>query len=96
MDVKKINHRPTVYIRHLINEPRLRHQFQIHVLHLGRGNLSKPKFQKEIGKKCGITDTQKIFIYGFRTYGQRSSSLGLVYYKLEDEKSGSKVFFFLA
>ena len=46
MDVKKIKHRPTVCIRHLIDEPRLRRRFQIHVLHPGRGNLSKPEIQK--------------------------------------------------
>ena len=84
MDVKKIPHRPTVCIRHLIDEPRLRRRFQIHILHPGRGNLSKPEIQKEIGKKFGITGTQQIFIYGFRTYGQRYSSFGLVYDKLED------------
>ena len=84
MDVKKIPHRPTVCIRHLIDEPRLRRRFQIHILHPGRGNLSKPEIQKEIGKKFGITGTQQIFIYGFRTYGQISSGFGLVYEKLED------------
>ena len=84
MDVKKIPHHPTVCIRHLIDEPRLRCRFQIHVLHPGRGNLSKPEIQKEIGKKFGITGTQQIFIYGFRTYGQISSGFGLVYDKLED------------
>ena len=83
MDVKKIKHRPTVCIRHLIDEPRLRRRFQIHVLHPGRGNLSKPEIQKEIGKKFGITGTQQIFIYGFRTYVQRSSGFRLVYDKLE-------------
>ena len=62
----------------------MRCRFQIHILHLGRGNLSKPKIQKEIGKKFGITDTHQIFIYGFHTYGQRSSGFGLVYDKLED------------
>ena len=84
MDVKKIKHRPTICIRHLIDEPKLRLRFQIHVLHPRRGNLSKPEIQKEIGKKFGITGTQQIFIYGFRTYGQRSSGFGLVYDKLED------------
>ena len=84
MDVKKIKHRPTVCIRHLIDEPRLRRRFHIHVLHPGRRNLSKPEIQKEIGNKFGITSTQQIFIYGFHTYGQRSSSFGLVYDKLED------------
>ena len=66
---KKIKHRPTVCIRHLIDEPRLRRRFQIHVLHPRRGYLSKPEIPKEIGKKFGITGTQQIFIYGFRTYG---------------------------
>ena len=84
MDLKKIKHRPTVCIRHLIDEPRLRRRFQIHVLYPGRGNLSIPKIQKKIGNKFGITDTQKIFIYGFCTYGQRSPGFGLVYEKLED------------
>ena len=84
MDVKKINHPPTICIKHLIDEPRLRRQFQINVLHHGRGNLSKPESQKEIWKKFDITDTQKIIIYSFCTYRQRSSSFGLVYDKLED------------
>ena len=83
MDVKKIKHRPTVCIRHLIDEPRLRHRFQIHVLHLGRGNLSKLEIQKEIGQKFGITNTQQIFIYIFHTYGKISSGFGFVYDKLE-------------
>ena len=65
---KKVNHCPTICIRHLIDEPRLRCRFQIHVLHPRRGNLSKPKIQMEIGKKFDIADTQRIFIYGFRTY----------------------------
>ena len=65
MDVKKIPHRPTVCIRHLIDEPRLRRRFQIHVLHPGRGNLSKPEIQKEIGKKFGITDTKKYIFMDF-------------------------------
>ena len=84
MDVKKIPHRPTVCIRHLIDEPRLRHRFQMHILHPGRRNLSKPEIQNEIGKEFGITGRQQIFIYGFHTYGQRSSGFGLVYDKLED------------
>ena len=62
----------------------MRGQFRINVLHPRRGNFSKPEIQKEIGKKFNITDTQKIFIYGFCTYGQRFSGLGLIYDKLED------------
>ena len=84
MDVKKINHCPTVCIKHLIDEVRLRRRFQINVLHLGRGNLCKPEIQKEVGNKFNIGDTQKIFIYGFCTYGKRSSSFGLLYDNLED------------
>ena len=84
MEVNKINHRPTVCIKHLIDEVRLRRRFQINVLHPGRGNIFKPEIHKEIGKKFNIFDTQTIFIYGFRTYGQRSSSFGLIYDKLED------------
>ena len=37
-----------------------------------------------MGKKYNITDTQKIFIYGFPTYGKRSSGSVLIYDKLED------------
>ena len=65
MDVKKINHRPIVYIKHLIDEPRLRHRFQINVLHPGRGNLSKSEIQKEIGKKFCIIETQKYLFMVF-------------------------------
>ena len=83
-DVKKINHRPKVCIKHLIYERKLRRRFQINVLHLGRGNLSKLEIQKEIGNKLNITDTQKIFIFGFCTCGKRSLGFGLVYDKLED------------
>ena len=72
MDVKKINHRPTVCIKYLIDEPRLIRQFQINVLHPWRGNLCKPEIQKEIGKKFKITHTQKIFIYGSHIYRKRS------------------------
>ena len=73
-----------VRIKHLIDEPRLRRQFQINVLHPRRGNLSKPEIQKEIGKKFNIDDTQQISIFGFRTYGKISSGFGLIYDKLED------------
>ena len=70
--------------KYIIDEPRIRCQFQINVLHHGRGNISKPEIQKEIGKKFRITHTQKIFVYVFCTYAQRSSGFGLIYEKLDN------------
>ena len=84
MEVEKINHHSTMCFKHLIDEPRLRRWFQINVLHPERAHISKPEIQKEIGKKFNITDTQKISIYGFPTYGKRSSCSVLIYDKLED------------
>ena len=84
MDIKQFNCNPTVCIKDHIDDPRLRRRFQINVLHLGRGILSKPKLQEEIARKFKIIDTQNIFIFGFCTYDQRSSSFGLIYDKVED------------
>ena len=70
MEVKKINHRPTVCIKHLIDEPRLRCHFKINVLHPGRGNISKHKIQKDIGKELNIVDTKNYLFLVFVHMGK--------------------------
>ena len=66
----------------MIDEPRLRRRFQIHVIHPRRGNLSNPELKEEIAKKFKVVDQQTIFGFGFRTYGFRSSGFGVAYDKL--------------
>ena len=70
-------------IKYLIDEPRLRHGFQINVL-CGRGKFYKTKSHEEIGKKFNITDTKKIFIYDFCMYQKILSGFGLICDNLED------------
>ena len=74
----------TVGIRHLVDDPRLRRRFQIHVIHAHRGKLSNQELKEEIAKKFNVVNHQTIFVFGFRTYGHRSSGFGVVYDKLED------------
>ena len=74
----------TVGIRHLVDEPRLRRRFQIHVIHAHRGKLSNQELKEEIAKKFNVVNHQTIFVFGFRTYGFRSFSFCVVYNKLED------------
>ena len=82
--MEQSNSNITVGIRHLIDEPHLRRRFQIHVIHPRHGNLSNPEIKEEIAKKFKVVDQQTIFVFGFRTYGFRSSGFGVVYDKLED------------
>ena len=62
--------RHTVCIRHLVDNLHLhRRQFQIHVVHPRRGNLSRPKLKEEFARKFDVSDTQTIFISSFETKG---------------------------
>ena len=71
--------RPLVDVLHL-----LRRQFQIHVIHLGRGNLSGTELKEELVRKFNVSDTQTIFIYGFQTKYPFSKGFGIIYDNIED------------
>jgi len=77
--------RHTVCIRHLVDDLHLhRRQFQIHVIHPGRGNLSRPELKEELARKFNVSDTQTIFISGFQTKASFSKGFGIIYDSVED------------
>ena len=72
--------RHTVCIRHLMDNLHLhRRQFQIHVIHPGRGNLSRPELKEELVRKFDVSDTQTIFISSFETKAPFSKGFGIIY-----------------
>ena len=75
----------TVCIRHLQDDLHLcRRQFQIHVIHPRRGNLSRPELKQELARKFNVSDTQTIFISGFQTKAPFSKGFGIIYDNIED------------
>ena len=75
----------TVCIRHLVDNLHLhRRQFQIHVIHPRRGNLSRPKLKEELARKFDVSDTQTIFISSFETKAPFSKGFGIIYDNVED------------
>jgi ribosomal protein S24E len=77
--------RHTICIRHLVDDLQLhRRQFQIHVIHPGKGNLSRPEIKEELAKKFNISDTQTIFISSFHTTGPFSKGFGILYDSVKD------------
>jgi len=77
--------RHTVCIRHLQDNLHLRRrQFQIHVIHPGRGNLSRPELKEELARKFNVIDKQTIFISGFKTKAPFSKGFGIIYDNIED------------
>ena len=75
----------TVCIRHLQDDLHLRRrQFQIHVIHPRRGNLSRPELKQELARKFNVSDTQTIFISGFQTKDPFSKGFGIIYDNIED------------
>ena len=75
----------TVCIRHLQDDLHLRRrQFQIHVIHPRRGNLSRPELKQELARKFNVSDTQTIFISGFQTKNPFSKGFGIIYDNIED------------
>ena len=59
-------------------------QFQIHVIHPRRGNLSRPELKEELARKFHVSDTQTIFISGFQTKGPFSKGFGIICDSVED------------
>ena len=77
--------RHTVCTRHLVDDLHLhRRKFQIHVIHPGRGNLSKPKIKEELARKFNVANKQTIFISGFQTKPPFSKGFGIIYDSIED------------
>ena len=77
--------RHTVFIRHLQDNLHLcRRQFQIHVIHPGRGNLSRLELKEELARKFNVSDTQTIFISGFQTKAPFSKGFSIIYDNIED------------
>ena len=77
--------RHTVYSRHLVDELHIhRIQFQIHVIHPGRGNLSRPEIKEELVRKFNVANKQTIFISGFQTKLPFSKGFGIIYDSIED------------
>ena len=77
--------RHIVCIRHLVDDLHLRRrQFQIHVIHPGRGNLSKPELNEELARKIDVSDTQTISISSFKTKAPFSKGFGIIYDSVDD------------
>ena len=77
--------RHTVFIRQLVDNLHLhRRQFQIHVIHLGRGNLSRPELKEELVRKFDFLDTQTIFISSFKRKAPFSKGFGIIYDSVDD------------
>ena len=75
----------TVCTRHLVDDLHLhRRQFQIHVIHPRRGNLSRPELKEELARKFHVSDTQTIFISGFQAKGPFSKGFDIIYDSVED------------
>ena len=71
--------------RHFVDNLDLhRRQFQIHVIHPWRGNLSRPELKEELARKFHVSDRVTIIISGFQTKGPFSKGFGIIYDKVED------------
>ena len=78
--------RHTICTRHLVDYLHLhRRQFQIHVIHPGKSNLSRPKIKEELARKFNVANKQTIFISGFQTKPPFSKGFGIIYDNIEDE-----------
>ena len=72
--------RHTVCIRQLVDNLHLhRRQFQIHVIHPGRGNLSLPNLKEELARKFNVSNTQTKFISSFQTKAPFSKEFDIIY-----------------
>ena len=77
--------RHTICTRHLVDYLHLhKRQFQIHVIHPGRGNLSRPEIKEELARKFNVANKQTIFIFGFQTKPPFSKGFGIIYDNIED------------
>ena len=77
--------RHTVCIRQFVDNLHLhRRQVQIHVIHLGRGDLSRPELKEELARKFDVLDTQTLFISSFQTKAPFSKGFGIIYDSVDD------------
>ena len=77
--------RHTVCTRNLIDGLHLHiRKFQIHVIHSGRGNLSRPEIKEELARKFNVANKQTIFISSFQTKPPFSKGFGIIYDIIEN------------
>ena len=77
--------RHTLCIRHFFDDlQQHRRQFEICIIHPGRGDLSRPELKEELARKFSIYDTQTIFISSFHTTGSFSKGFGIIYDSVQD------------
>ena len=75
----------TVCIRHLVDHLHLhRRQFQIHVIHPGTTNLSRPELKEKLASKFNVSNTKTIFISSFKTKGPFSKGFDIIYDSIDD------------
>ncbi|CAM9481732.1 unnamed protein product [Ectocarpus fasciculatus] len=65
-----------------------RRQFVIDVVHPGRANVSKNELKEKLGEMYKVKDTDRVFVFGFRTAygGGTSTGFCLIYDTVEDAK----------
>jgi len=58
-----------------------RRQFVVDVLHPGRANVSKSEIKEKLAGMYNVSDSNSIFVFGFRTQfgGGKSTGFGLIY-----------------
>ncbi|KAI9102529.1 ribosomal protein L23/L15e core domain-containing protein [Phlyctochytrium arcticum] len=78
----------TIRTRKFLTNPLLqRKQMVVDVLHPGRANVSKTELREKIAKLYK-TDSEHIFVFGFRTQfgGGKSTGFALIYNSLDSAK----------
>uniref|UniRef100_A0A7S3GRG0 40S ribosomal protein S24 n=1 Tax=Spumella elongata TaxID=89044 RepID=A0A7S3GRG0_9STRA len=65
-----------------------RRQFVVDIIHPGRANVSKTELQEKIGQLFKVSESNLIYLFGFRTVfgGGRSTGFALIYDNLESAK----------
>ncbi len=60
----------------------------VEVVHPGRANVSKTELQEKVGQLFKVSETNRVFLFGFRTVfgGGRSTGFALIYDTLEAAK----------
>ncbi len=58
------------------------------MIHPGRANVSKTELQEKVGQLFKVSETNRVFLFGFRTVfgGGRSTGFALIYDTLEAAK----------
>jgi small subunit ribosomal protein S24e len=66
-----------------------RKQFIVDVIHPGRATVSKADVSAKLASMYGVSDSQTIVVFGFRTQfgGNKSTGFGLIY---DDVKAATK------